>query len=189
MGQRRCCLSRVWPARKGRPIQFDVPDLAQPGGAPAALAAIARLTADGVISCEEAGEIAKVAETYMRATDMIELVHRIELLEAAIAAATGQPGRTNNALGAATRRVGGAAVMFPPLRPVVIYDPADGVPKRPADAPPDMVFFFLPSNGRDKPEVLDEDDVDAGTEASGDTEPAPTERAAEDQPRWRDEIF
>ena len=79
-------LSRVWPARKGRPVAIDLPDLAQPGGAPAALAAVARLTAEGIISCEEAGEIAKVIETHMRATDMVELIRRIEKLEAQHAA-------------------------------------------------------------------------------------------------------
>lgn len=93
-------LSRIWPPRRGRPIRFDLPDLAQPAGAPAALAAIARLTADGVISCEEAGEIAKVVETHMRATDVVELMHRIERLEAQHAADAAVSESTRAAVGA-----------------------------------------------------------------------------------------
>ena len=105
-------LSRVWPARKGRPIRLELPDLLQPGGAPAALAAIARMAAEGIISVEEAGELARVAETYMRATDTLELLHRIEKLETALAGATVIPGPNHAgvAIGAAIRRNGGAAV-------------------------------------------------------------------------------
>lgn len=76
----------------------------------------------------------------------------------------------------------------PPERfdPVIIYDPKDGGPEWPADAPPGAVLFFLPSNGRDRFEVLEGEDE---TEALGATKPTTTEPTIEDQPRWRDEIL
>lgn len=95
----RLLLSRVWPARKGRPIRLDLPSLGDPGGAAAALAAIARQAAEGIISCEEAGEIAKVVEAHMRATDMLDLVRRLERLEAAYAAAAPLPASPRHAFG------------------------------------------------------------------------------------------
>jgi hypothetical protein len=102
-------LMRIWPMRRGRPIQFDLPDLAEPGGALMALAAIARSAAAGVISVEEAAEIAKVAEAHQRATDLAELIRRIERLEVALAAATGRPGHASVAPGTPVRVNGGTA--------------------------------------------------------------------------------
>ncbi len=102
-------LSRIWPPRKGRPIRFELPDLLQPGDAPAALAEIARLTASGVVSPEEGAEVSRVVETFMRATDMTELLRRIERLEEAIATAAGSHERPGAATGATVRRVGGTA--------------------------------------------------------------------------------
>ena len=94
-------LSRIWTPRRGRPIRLDLPDLAQPGGAAAALAAIAKQAAAGIISCDEAGEISKVVEAHMRATDVVELVHCIERLEAALAAATAVSANSGHPFGAA----------------------------------------------------------------------------------------
>jgi hypothetical protein len=48
-----------------------------------------------------------------------------------------------------------AATVAPPVEcfdPVVIYNLADGVPDWPANAPPEAACFFLPGNGRDRPE-------------------------------------
>jgi hypothetical protein len=109
IGAAALILTRIWPPRRGRPIRFDLPDLLQPGGAPAALAAIARLTADGVVSPEEGAEVGKIIEAHMRAVDMTELVHRLEKLEATFAGATVFPGHAGAATGAAMRRNGGAA--------------------------------------------------------------------------------
>ena len=74
-------------------------------------AATARLTADGVISCEEAGEIAKVIEGYMRSTDVVAaLMHRIEQLEAIIVTASAiLPHKPGAAIGAEIRSNGAAA--------------------------------------------------------------------------------
>jgi hypothetical protein len=101
-------LSRVWPPRRGRPIQIELPDLMQPNGAPMALAAIIKLTTNGAISPEEAGDVAKVIEAHQRATDMVELLHRIERLEATIAIAAGLD-HAGATLGTARRHNGSAA--------------------------------------------------------------------------------
>ena len=102
-------LARIWPPRRGRPLRFELPDLAQPGGAPAALAAIARSTAEGAFSPEEAGEIVKVVESYQRATDVAELLNRIERLEAAIAATARFTVYSVDATGATIRPNGSAS--------------------------------------------------------------------------------
>ena len=74
------------------------------------------------------------------------------------------------------------------FHPVVIYDPKDGPPARPANAPPGMVLFYLPANGRDQPEVLDDEET---TAMKGDTQREaqwPSD-LADEEPRWREETF
>jgi hypothetical protein len=73
------------------------------------------------------------------------------------------------------------------FNPVVIYNPADGEPQRPANAPPNAVWIAIPDNGRDRPEVL-EDDVEV-IETAGDAKSLLAEPTAEDPPPWRDESF
>jgi hypothetical protein len=102
-------LTRLWPARKGRPIRLDLPALDAPGGALAALATITRMVADGEISCEEGASIASIVESHQKTADGAELLRRIERLEAALATATILPGHTANTAGEARRGNGSAA--------------------------------------------------------------------------------
>lgn len=75
-------LSRVWPARKGRPVSLpDLPAIATPGDLVVALGAIAEAVAGGSITPEEAQAVASVLEAQRRAVETADLAERIERLE------------------------------------------------------------------------------------------------------------
>ena len=63
-------LSRIWPARKGRPVESDLPPMRNPGGLVAALAAIGA----GELAVEEAA--AAVLEVQRRAMETAGIGHR-----------------------------------------------------------------------------------------------------------------
>jgi hypothetical protein len=75
-------LSRVWPARKGRAINLNLPPLEKPADIVAALGAVADAVAVGQISPDEAQAVAAVLETKRRAIETTDLEKRIETLEA-----------------------------------------------------------------------------------------------------------
>ena len=76
-------LSRVWPARRGRAIVFDLPDLTAPGGAAAALAALAQQTAAVDYPRRKAPpRRALIVELHQGDRTRPKLIRRIERLEA-----------------------------------------------------------------------------------------------------------
>lgn len=75
-------LSRLWPQRKGRPVELDLPPLNTAADVAAALAVTAAAMAEGTISPDEAGAVAAVIETQRRAIETVDIEARIAALEA-----------------------------------------------------------------------------------------------------------
>ena len=75
-------LSRVWPARKSRPVVVQLPIVTDAASAVEALGAITAAAADGVITLDEAQGLAGLIETTRRTIETAELETRIAALEA-----------------------------------------------------------------------------------------------------------
>ncbi|MBR0668271.1 hypothetical protein GXW71_28220 [Roseomonas hellenica] len=74
-------LRRLWPERKGRPVEIDLPRIERPADLVPALAAVAEAVAAGELSPEEGQAVAAVLETQRRAAETADLAARIEALE------------------------------------------------------------------------------------------------------------
>lgn len=76
-------LSRVWPARKGRPVALELPAIGAAADLPAALAAVVAAVAAGSLTTEEGAAVATILEMQRKAIETAELERRITALEAA----------------------------------------------------------------------------------------------------------
>jgi hypothetical protein len=74
-------LKRLWPERKGRPVQIDLPAIVAPGDIVAALGAVADAVAAGELSPEEGAAVAGILEAQRRAVETVEMEARIAALE------------------------------------------------------------------------------------------------------------
>lgn len=74
-------LSRIWPARKGRPIALEMPPIKTAGNVVTALGAVADAVAAGDITPDEGSAVANVLETKRRSIETADLERRIEALE------------------------------------------------------------------------------------------------------------
>jgi hypothetical protein len=81
----RLCLDRVIPARKDRPVHFELPKMAEAKDAVTASAAIVAAVAAGELTPSEAGELAKVVDGYARTLQAVEFEERLSKLEKAVA--------------------------------------------------------------------------------------------------------
>ncbi len=84
-GDLRACeilLSRLWPARKGRPINLPIPDLKSTGDLLTALQKIVAAVAAGILTTEEGNSIAELLDTHRKMIETAELEQRIAALEA-----------------------------------------------------------------------------------------------------------
>ena len=79
----RLCIERILPARKGRPVLFDMPRIETVADSVKATAAIASAVADGELSPMEAAELIKVVDAYTRAVETADLAARLVRLEQA----------------------------------------------------------------------------------------------------------
>lgn len=77
----RLILERVWPARKGRGIQFDLPAVTKAGELPDAIATVTRQVAEGEISPDEGAAIVGLLEAQRKAIETSELADRVAALE------------------------------------------------------------------------------------------------------------
>ena len=75
-------LDRIWPARKGRPVQFDLPEMRTPADLATALGVVGQSVAAGDISPEEGAAVAAILEAQRRAIETAQLEARIAALEA-----------------------------------------------------------------------------------------------------------
>ena len=74
-------MARVWPARKGRAIAFDLPPLRTAADLAVALGRIARAIGSGILSPEEGQAVGAVLEMQRKALELTELETRIAVLE------------------------------------------------------------------------------------------------------------
>jgi len=75
------CLERILPPRRERPAHFALPELRSPADAAAAIAAIAAAVADGDLTPSEAGELAKLVDTYVRTPETSDFDRRLRAVE------------------------------------------------------------------------------------------------------------
>jgi len=82
----RLCFERIISPRRARPVQLDLPPIAEPADIAAAMAAITAAVAEGTITPAEGAEVGMVVETYLRALEASDFDRRLKALEAAHAA-------------------------------------------------------------------------------------------------------
>ncbi|MBC4019311.1 hypothetical protein [Siccirubricoccus deserti] len=75
-------LRRLWPERKGRPVEMELPALNTTADLPKAMAAVAAEMAAGNLSPEEAAQVSAVIEAQRRALETQDLAARIAAIEA-----------------------------------------------------------------------------------------------------------
>ena len=76
-------LRRLWPERKGRPVQLDLPAITTPGEIVAALRALAAAVAAGEVSPKEGAAVVGILEAQRRAVETADLERRLAALEQA----------------------------------------------------------------------------------------------------------
>jgi len=77
----RAILGRVWPARKGARVEFELPSIGKAEELPAAIAGINRQVAEGMLSPEEGVLIVGLLEAQRKAIETGELAARVTALE------------------------------------------------------------------------------------------------------------
>lgn len=78
----RICMDRIFPARKGRPVPFSLPEVQGLADVPKAGAAILTAVAAGELSPEEAGALMGVVTQFRQSVEANEILDRIAALEA-----------------------------------------------------------------------------------------------------------
>jgi len=79
----RLCIERILPARRDRPVSFEMPRIVAVADSVRAAAAIASAVADGELTPMEAAELSKVVDGYTRAVETADLAARLIRLEQA----------------------------------------------------------------------------------------------------------
>ncbi len=74
-------LRRLWPERKGRPVEVELPSMASAADLVPALAAVVAAMGRGELTPEEAQAISAVLESQRRAVETAELEARVAALE------------------------------------------------------------------------------------------------------------
>ena len=77
----RLCLDRILPPRRERPVCFKLPKLGSASDASKAMAAIAKAVANGELTPDEAGELCRLVESYVKAIEATEIERRLQALE------------------------------------------------------------------------------------------------------------
>ncbi|WP_404286452.1 hypothetical protein ACD578_15870 [Microvirga sp. RSM25] len=78
----KMAMDRILPPRRDRPVNFALPKLETPADAIRAAAAIAAAVAAGELTPMEAGEMAKLVESFTRAFEVHDIDKRLSQLEA-----------------------------------------------------------------------------------------------------------
>jgi hypothetical protein len=74
-------LSRIWPARKSRPIAFTLPAIQSASDVVAAVGAVADAVGAGEITPDEGQAVASILEAKRRAIETVDLEARLSALE------------------------------------------------------------------------------------------------------------
>lgn len=77
----RLCMERIVPARKDRPVTFEMPEMKSADDAASAISSLLASVARGDITPAEASEVSKIVDVYVRAMEASELIARLEKLE------------------------------------------------------------------------------------------------------------
>jgi hypothetical protein len=81
----RLCMERIYPVRKGSPIEIDIPKINNAHDIPVAISAIIKSVATANISAEEGEVIMKLFDAERRAFETDELAKKIKSLEEVMA--------------------------------------------------------------------------------------------------------
>jgi hypothetical protein len=82
-------LRRLWPERKGRPVEVALPPVASAADLVPALAAVVAAMGSGELTPEEAQAVAGVLEAQRKAIETAELEARVAALEECVPGAAG----------------------------------------------------------------------------------------------------
>lgn len=74
-------LTRIWPARRGRPVRIDLPPIETAADVSRALTALLAGVSEGTITPDEAATVAGLLDLQRRAIETHDLEARIEALE------------------------------------------------------------------------------------------------------------
>ncbi|WP_424753338.1 DUF5681 domain-containing protein [Methylobacterium sp.] len=77
----RMCMDRLMPARKDRPVQFDLPVIETTADLPKATHALLQAVAAGELTPSEAADISKSVDAHVRAIEATDLHERLARLE------------------------------------------------------------------------------------------------------------
>jgi hypothetical protein len=77
----RLCLDRLVPPRRDRPVNFTLPAMNSANDAGNAMAAITTAVASGELTPNEAAELSRVVDGYVKALEATEIERRIQVLE------------------------------------------------------------------------------------------------------------
>ena len=114
-------LDRLAPPRRSRPIQFDLPPIADTAGLIAAFAALTSGVADGTLTPDEAASVATLLEAQRKAIGTHDLSVRIAALENDAPTLSGFIQRHERARTTPTHRLRSAA-----FDPTPSFRPAEG---------------------------------------------------------------
>ena len=79
----RMMLDRLWPPRKGQPVNVNMPPINDSQDVPAAIASIWTALREGHITPDEANALSGVADRSIQAIELKDMMRRIEHLEKA----------------------------------------------------------------------------------------------------------
>lgn len=78
----RLCMERLIPARKDRPIRFQLPEINGPKDLTRASAALLAAVAAGDITPSEAAELGRLIDAHVKAVEAADFAERLAALEA-----------------------------------------------------------------------------------------------------------
>ena len=74
-------MDRILPARKDRPVYFELPPIESAQNAAATISAVLAAVAAGDLTPADAGEISKLIESFVKVFEAAELAERVKRLE------------------------------------------------------------------------------------------------------------
>ena len=88
-GDMRACeilMRRLWPERRGRPVEFELPSMQAAADIVSALATVTEAVASAELSPEEGHSMAAILEVHRKAIETTELETRLAVMEAKLEA-------------------------------------------------------------------------------------------------------
>ncbi|AMJ61983.1 DUF5681 domain-containing protein [Bosea sp. PAMC 26642] len=79
----RLCMDRLAPARKDRPVSFELPPIDSVDDLPKATQALMTAVACGDLTPSEAAELGKLVDAHVKAIEVTDLSRRLDALEGA----------------------------------------------------------------------------------------------------------